>query len=264
VQARRARDRALEIDTTTRLAGWAGPMAADEGAELVRALLPEAAGNRVQTARLLRAVAPLEAMRGRIDDARDAYRRAQAIYEELGLRFQLAQSAFGVFTAEFVAGDIQAAEREARRGYEIFAAMGERAFFSTLAAMVGEALYAQDRVDEADRYALICRDTASSDDIHAQTQWRALLAKVLARRGEMEEAQDLARDAAQRAAEAKAFPQQEGDALMSLAEVLRLAGRPTEAAQAAAQAAIAYERKANIVSAEKARKLGYELNGAPA
>jgi class 3 adenylate cyclase/tetratricopeptide (TPR) repeat protein len=262
--ARRGRDRTLELTAATRLAGWAGPMPADEGAELVRALLPDAAGNRVQTALLLRVVAPLEAMRERIDQARTAYRRAQAIYEELGLRFELGRAAFGIFTAEFVAGDVQIAEREARRGYEIFAAMGDRAYFSTLAAMVGEALYAQGQVDEAEQYALVCREAASSDDIYAQMQWRALLAKVLARRAEFEEAERLARDASDRGAEAKAFPQGEGDALVSLAEVIRLAGRPAEAARAAMQAAVAYERKANIVSAEKARKLGNKLSGAPA
>ena len=262
--ARRADDETLEVRAVARLAAWGGPMPADEGVVLVRALFPKAAANRVQRATLLQTIAPLESMRGRIDEARAAYHGAQAIYEELGLRLKLALTAFGAFMTEFVADDFPAAEREARRGYEILSGMGERGYLSTQAAMLGEALYAQDRVDEAREFASICREAAASDDSHSQTQWRALLAKVLARRGEIEDALGLARDAADRAAAMRTFPQLEGDVLLSLTEVLRVAGRRVEASDAATKAAAAYARKANIVSAEKAASLATKLSDAPA
>jgi class 3 adenylate cyclase len=257
--ARRAHDLPLEVKATARLAVWAGPTPADEGILLMRALIPKAAGNRVQTAAILQSVAPLESMRGRTDAARAAYREAQTVYADLGLRLQLATAAFGAFTAEFVAGDFPAAEREARKGYEILSGIGERGYLSTQAAMLGEALYAQGRVDEAQEYANVCREAAGTEDSHSQTQWRTLLAKVLARRGEIVEALRLAGDAVERASAMRTFPLLEGDALMSLAEVLRLVGRRIEAAAAAARAAAAYERKANIVSADHARSLAVQL-----
>ncbi|HEY3071235.1 MAG TPA: hypothetical protein VGJ46_00325, partial [Candidatus Limnocylindrales bacterium] len=47
----------------------------------------------------------------------------------------------------------------------------------------------------------------------------------------------------------------QGDTLMDLAEVLRLAGKPERAAQAVAEAQELYERKGNAVSARRAQKL---------
>ena len=50
-----------------------------------------------------------------------------------------------------------------------------------------------------------------------------------------------------------------GDALMALAEVLQLAGRPDEAAPFIDQALRLYEQKGNLVSAGKAHSLLAEL-----
>ena len=47
----------------------------------------------------------------------------------------------------------------------------------------------------------------------------------------------------------------QGDALLDLAEVLRSAGKSDEAAAVVTDAAGRYERKGNVVSAERARSL---------
>jgi hypothetical protein len=48
--------------------------------------------------------------------------------------------------------------------------------------------------------------------------------------------------------------------LLDLAEVLRLAGRPSDAAAAIESAIDLFERKGNVVSAERARRLLDDLH----
>lgn len=55
------------------------------------------------------------------------------------------------------------------------------------------------------------------------------------------------------------FPRLHGDALMDLAEVLRLAGRPSEATPLVRRALDLYTQKGHLVSADKARQLLLEL-----
>ena len=51
------------------------------------------------------------------------------------------------------------------------------------------------RLDEAEAAVRRSRETVTSDDFSAQAAWRAVQAKILARRGEHEEAERLAREA---------------------------------------------------------------------
>ena len=83
--------------------------------------------------------------------------------------------------------------------------------------------------------------------------WRQVRAKVLARRGEHAEAERLAREAVAIGEETDMLDAQ-GDAYADLAEVLSLAGRPKEAAEALEQALARYERKGNVVMAERMRE----------
>jgi hypothetical protein len=77
---------------------------------------------------------------------------------------------------------------------------------------------------------------------------------VLAQKGELTAAEAMARDAVAFAA-ASDFLEPHGDALMDLAEVLRLAGQPDQAAVAVSQALELYEQKGSVVSAARARSM---------
>jgi hypothetical protein len=82
-------------------------------------------------------------------------------------------------------------------------------------------------------------------------------AKLMARQGEPEQAETLAREAVALAAETD-FLVLRGDALMDLAEVLRTAGRETDSVPFVEQALELYEQKGNVVAADRA---GASLRG---
>ena len=197
-------------------------------------------------------------MEGRFEEARDFRERARAIYEDLGMRLQLAGSMQLFGYVDLLAGDPRAAEAEFRAGYEISERMGETGYLSTMACMLGESLYAQARYEEALRFSEIGEERAAPDDVMSQIMWRALRAKMLARRGQPKSAESLAREAVA-LAEPTDWTDTHADALMALAEVRRLTEQMEGVREAAEEALRLYERKGNLVSAKRARALLAEL-----
>ena len=92
----------------------------------------------------------------------------------------------------------------------------------------------------------------ASDDALTQMLWRQARAKVLAHRGDHAEAERHTREAVG-IGEGTDMLNAQGDAHGDLAEVLLLAGKPAEAAAALEQALERYERKGNLVMAERTR-----------
>jgi hypothetical protein len=90
--------------------------------------------------------------------------------------------------------------------------------------------------------------------------WRGVRAKLLAHAGRIEAAAAVAREALG-LIERTDLLTHHGDALLDLAEVLRLGERRAEADDAAREALALYKRKGNLVSAERARS-GLELRRA--
>lgn len=96
---------------------------------------------------------------------------------------------------ELLAGNPAEAERELRRGFILLEELRERYRLSTLSGLLARALWAQDRPGEAEDMAALAEELADPDDIDAQVHWRCVRAKVLAERGEADEAEQLARTA---------------------------------------------------------------------
>jgi tetratricopeptide (TPR) repeat protein len=194
-------------------------------------------------------------MRGRFDDAREHYRESQRAFGELGFSFKLASFRMYAGWAELIAADWTAAERELRIGYEGLQRMGERSLLSTLAAFYARALFALGRYDEAERVTEVSAEAASADDLITQAMWRGPRARVAAVTGGSDsEAEQLARESVELAFQTDCVNMQ-ADALIDLAETLRLLGRAGEAPEFLEQAIELYEKKGNVVSAAAARKL---------
>jgi ATP/maltotriose-dependent transcriptional regulator MalT len=191
-------------------------------------------------------------MRGRFDRARDLYGRSRSTLDELGVKLLAALTSLDSGWVEMLAGEPAAAERELRADFDTLQGMGERNYISTTAAYLSEAVYRQGRYDEAEALTRYSEEVAAPDDLSTQFMWRGVRGKVLARRGEADEAEGLAREALRLIRESDDLGSQ-GKALMSLAEVLALSGRSDGAETSAAEAIAVWERKGDVVSAGRAR-----------
>jgi class 3 adenylate cyclase/tetratricopeptide (TPR) repeat protein len=232
-----------------------GPLPVEDGIRRCLAIRSQARSEPALQPVVESMLGVLEAMRGRLDDAREHYRESQRAFDELGFSLRLASFRMYSGWAELIAGDSTAAERELRIGYEGLQRMGERSVLSTMAAFFARALFACARYDEADRVTEVSAETASNDDPITQAMWRGTRARIVAvtRRSETE-AEQLARESVELAFQTDGVNMQ-ADALVDLAETLRLLGRPGDAAEILEQAVELYERKGNIASAAAAKTL---------
>jgi class 3 adenylate cyclase/tetratricopeptide (TPR) repeat protein len=263
--ARQAGDERAEAYSLNLLlgAGLFGPTPVPDAVRRCEELLGQPLRQQRVKALAYRALAGLVAMEGRFEEARELLERDRAIIEDVGLRVAAAVASEIWGIVEMLAGEPEAAERKLREGYEILEAMGEKSGLSTLAALLAHVMYAQERFGEAFRFTQISEEAAPEEDRSANVYWLAARAKVLARRGRTEEAETLARKALG-LAEATDFLNMRGQALRDFAEVLRLAGRGSEAVAAMAKAQRLYQRKGNRVAAREARTARAALLASPA
>ena len=256
VHARRAGDERAEASALHLLVGVAlfGPMPVAEGRRRCEEILETHASKLRVTASALRALAGLAAQQGHFAEAEEFMARDRAITDELGTRLTAAAASELYGWVLMLADDLPAAEAEARRGFDSLLEMGDRSSASTMAAVLAQILYALGRLDDVLELTALGRDESSPDDLHTQIQWRGPRAKVLARRGETEEAERLAREGVELAAPTD-FLNVRATSLLDLAEVLLVAGRADEAAAVIASAAALFEQKGNVVGLARARAL---------
>jgi tetratricopeptide (TPR) repeat protein len=193
------------------------------------------------------------AMLGRFAEARALHAELRAELADLGSSFLLAASYYIASEVELLAGDPAAAVAHGEEESRLLEELGQPGLLSSSAGSLAQAYYAFGRLDEAsasaDRGAEL---GAGGDDAWTEMLWRQAKAKVLACRGHHSEAERLARQAVEISAETESLNGQ-GAAFADLAEVLELAGRREDAAEALEQALERYERKENLVMAERMR-----------
>jgi tetratricopeptide (TPR) repeat protein len=254
--ARRAGNRRDALEGLSWVPGMiaAGPTPAEDGIRRCRELFDQAQGDKKAMSSALFSQAGLEAGLERFDEARRLFDRARALLEEVALPAWIAGPlAQSVAWVELFAGDPAASERVLRRAFDTLTELGEVSFLSTAAGMLGEATYAQGRYDEAERFTRFSEDSAGAEDIYSQVLWRAVRAKCAARQGNTTEALGLARECVG-LVETTDSPDLRWRALMSQAEVLRLADRTADADAVLHQATQIAERKGNLVAARLSRE----------
>jgi tetratricopeptide (TPR) repeat protein len=195
-------------------------------------------------------------MLGRFDDAYRLLAVAAERVAEFGAvrsRVWLASRRLDVAMLE---GDAVGAEAAAREACETAPAVGEVGNFMWFCCNLAQALLGLDGDDEAEQWLERGRKTAPSEEPLPQMLWRQVRGKVLARRGELEKGDRLAREAVALAEETDML-NAHADALIDLAEVLALAGQ--DARTELGQALMLYERKGNLVMAKRARSRLAEL-----
>jgi class 3 adenylate cyclase/tetratricopeptide (TPR) repeat protein len=153
-----------------------------------------------------------------------------------------------------LAEDWEGGERALREAYDLGERYEDRADLCTIAAHLGDALYRQGRIDEAERCSAVSEELGASDDLYNEAIWRGVRAKVFAARGDFTGAESLGREAVDIADRTDYF-ELRADARLDLAEALRAAGSHDDAATTAQEALEIYERKGNLVGARNARAL---------
>jgi class 3 adenylate cyclase/tetratricopeptide (TPR) repeat protein len=204
------------------------------------------------------------AMLGRFDEARALLAELRAELADRGGGLALGTTiGQDLVLVELQARDFTAAAELGEEACKLLDEVGEKAVLSTVAGRLAQALYALDRLDEADGWARRAAELGASDDAMTQMLSLEVRAKVLARRGEREEAERLAREAVAIGGQTDMLNMQ-GDAYADLGEVLLLSGKPHDAAAAFEQAVERYERKENLVSTRRARARLAEIGAAAA
>jgi class 3 adenylate cyclase/tetratricopeptide (TPR) repeat protein len=193
------------------------------------------------------------AMLSRFDEARALLASVRTDLADRGAKLELAVATAQVgVELELLAGDPAAAAMLGEEGCGLLEQAGERSFLSTATGYLAQALYALGDLDAAESRASSAAVLGASDDALTQTLSRQVRAKVLAARGRHAEAEDVAREAVA-LAEATDLLNVQADAYSDLAEVLALGCKTDQARTALGLALGRYERKGNIVMAERTR-----------
>jgi tetratricopeptide (TPR) repeat protein len=235
-----------------------GPTPVAEAIRRCDELAREVAGERYSEGLILRGRARLLAMLGRFDEARRQLEESKTVPDALLSPILRAANQAALGELALLAGDHAQAEAAFQSSGEICEhhriGGGMRAIS---AGLLAEALYAQGRYDQAFEWTFKSEQNAHGG-LNVHIAWRRTRAKLLARRGESGKGETLARELV-----ADLSPTDwlnwRGDALLDLGEVLRLAGRSVEARKIVEEARSLYERKGNVVSAERARRVIGEL-----
>src|SRR6478735_2334469 len=157
-----------------------GPTPVDEAIAGCESVASRSADDHRTEGLALVVLGELYAMRGEFDIAREAYERGRVMLEELGRSLLSSSTSINGWRIEFLAGDLEAAERELLRDYERLSEVGEQFLLSTVAARLATVLVAAGRPREATRFLATSKAMSAPDDIEAQALWRGAKARQLA------------------------------------------------------------------------------------
>ena len=196
---------------------------------------------------LLAALGLALAMAGDFAGSRQANEQGLAIAMELGAEWRALSVRMYFAVALLVEGDAEAAEEMVRPAVEGLQRMGDHALLASAGHLLAEALWRSGRADEAMLATVLAEGVTGEDDLAAEMGWRGVRAKVLADRGEMREAETLARQAAELGANSE-FLLFAGWAYEDLAYVLATEGKRDEALETRNLARALYQKKGSTAS----------------
>jgi len=229
-----------------------GPTPVPEGIAQCERILEQVRDDRHVSGIVMCITAQLRAMNGEFEAARALCRQGRAALHELGNGVMAAQTGVDFARIELLAGDLAGAERELRADFEFLRQAGETYVLSTVATVLARVMREQRNDDAALALSQEAEHAAAEDDVDAQVQWRSVRAPILARRGQFDEAEALARRALALAMQADA-PLLQAEACADLAEVLLQVGRRDDAQAQFNAAADLWSAKGDHVSAARAR-----------
>ncbi|MBV9317317.1 MAG: AAA family ATPase [Gammaproteobacteria bacterium] len=243
----------IELLTWVASSLFFGPTPVDDAIITCEQIRRQVSADAAAEAATLHPLAGLHAMGGRFALARELLDTSRALLADIDPTLNLAVSHPRAIV-EMLAGDPAAAERYLKADSDTLDEMKDEALLSTTDAFRAQALLAQGRDEEAEHFTRLSEERAAATDLLTQIIWRSVRARVLARRGSIDQAEPLARQAVS-LAEQTDFLNQRADALIDLAHVLHRAGHHEDAHLTGAKAVHLYQQKGNSVAAASARSL---------
>ena len=243
----------IELLTWVASSLFFGPTPVDEAIHSCEQIRAEVSADTAAEAATLHPLAGLHAMGGRFALARELLATSQALLADIDPTLNSAVSHPRAIV-EMLAGDPAAAEAYLKADSDTLDDMEDEALRSTTDAFRAQALLAQGRDDEAEHYTRLSEQRAATSDLLTQMMWRSVRARVLARRGDFEQAEALARHAVSLAAQTD-FVNQHADVLLDLTHILRQAGRLEVARATGTEALHLYQQKGNSVAAARASSI---------
>jgi class 3 adenylate cyclase/tetratricopeptide (TPR) repeat protein len=225
-----------------------GPMPVDEGLARVEEILRRPGLSRNLRRRALHGRARFMAMLGRFDEARADMSEAAELERGLGVS---RTSHLG--EVELLAGDFAAAESQLRSMYDALLDENDYGHLATVSHLLADAVLGLGRIDEALELTATVESMTVPEDVDAQSGWRRVRAKALARQGRLDEAVALAREAVAIAEQTEYFDVVV-QGVAALGEVL-LAAQSDEADAVLRRALALHEQKGNVVAAERIRQV---------
>jgi ATP/maltotriose-dependent transcriptional regulator MalT len=252
--ARAAGDERLIAKVSAILSNTAllGPTPVPEAIAQCEQLIAGGQSDRQVEGNTLCVLAQLHAMGGDIALARHLCRKGRAMLRDLERGVNAAATGLDLARVELIGGQPALAEREVRADFDFLSSVGETYYLSSMAALLSWMVREQGRDDEALALSRTAEAVAAEDDLESQALWRLVRAPIVARAGDLADAESLAGTAVELARRTEAVNLQ-ADALAELASVLQLAGRPAEARATAVEAVALYLAKGNQVVAARVR-----------
>jgi len=226
-----------------------GPLHVDQAVRRCEGFLAGTLDPRA-SASVYRALALLNAMTGKFDDARELISRSQKILQELGLAVMAATASAVGAPIEFLAQDPAEAERLLRTSLKDLDRLGATHDRGGLAAYLAEALYEQGRISEA-RAALESAAERTAQDVVYVVRIRTIRAKLLANDGDHKKAAATAQEAV-RIADSTDSTNLRAEARFSLGQVLKKGEHRSEAASTFRDSVERFEAKGNVVASRRA------------
>jgi ATP/maltotriose-dependent transcriptional regulator MalT len=240
------------------MAAAVGPTRVDEAIRRCQEFRERVRTSPLAMASTLNPLALLHAMEG-------DFEVAERLLEEAGeMLHQLGGLGSGVSHLEalvrLLAGQPALAEAPLRADVETLSSMSGASALATTTGLLAQAVFAQGRLEEAAELCGLTEQRAAAEDTMTQAIWRGVWAKVLAREDRCDEAESLAREAVA-LVEPTDLLSHRGDAMLDLADVLRICDRPDEADRATRNGLALYELKGNVTAAARAWSLLGDRSG---
>jgi class 3 adenylate cyclase/tetratricopeptide (TPR) repeat protein len=203
----------------------------DEAQEMTdRAVaLAEESGSIVAHAAALVTFGDLQMLQGEVGDAVGSFSRARDLFAEAGDAWQLGRVLKDLAWATEENGDVIAAEQHLRESMRLLTPLEDRGTLCETQRALAELLVKQERLEEAERFALAAVETVGEHDVSSRASTTMTLGKLRAAQGRENEGLALFREAADLIEDTGFFAAKVW-ILTSVEEFLRDRGRDDEAA----------------------------------